>query len=561
MRAILLITVLLGICGAALGQEKEARIYLDTLSKQFTTVKEGLAKENKALEDIKAKIVPSNTDTKVLSELTAQLTKTKVLQSKLDSIYTVAQTAMSFYETKDGLKKDELKKSFPHEHQIATASAAKSDGTKTYLYFGEKKIIAENDAIFKNKAANDVFSEILSTDSKTYLGDFSIPQSGQKIILYRDATGGDVSSSKIESKERLNFQKVRVHILEGSVYDIQIYLTDDRNNSYLYENKFPISLLRYTTLSPRNFMFFKMAISNDKNTGLNAKPYEDLRVKLSDVLTYIPNPGDNYVPEDLTLELPTKTEENTNQAAVYKVNQNTALQNIVELRTYTDFLGLFGDAPNGIVQLEGKADFYINPFNYKAFYLFKKITPYVNFSKLDVKTRNVALAESSPSSFSFKSPLQILEKSYLQMGLNLNLFSFKFRKEFPFEIGFYGAAQYQITDVMKTDSVALNYKSLGLGAGVSLEFKRYNNFGLIYLAQLSNYNINGFNNINQVVNPGNFWVFKNEAEVYYFPGETKKQSIFLRLKTFNDISKGISDAFYQLQFGYRFSIGASKLKQ
>jgi hypothetical protein len=114
---------------------------------------------------------------------------------------------------------------------------------------------------------------------------------------------------------------------------------------------------------------------------------------------------------------------------------------------------------------------------------------------------------------------------------------------------------------MKTDSVALNYKSLGLGGGISLELKRYNNFGFIYSAQFSRYNINGFNNINQVLNPGNFWVFRNEAEVYYFPGAAKKQSIFLRLKTFNDITKGANDAFYQLQFGYRFSIGVSKLKQ
>lgn len=563
MRAILLFIVFFGMCSVALAQEKDVKIYPDTnylktLAEQFRTKKDNLDKENKALETIKAKIVSSTTDTK---ELATQLTKTNRSQFELDSIYTVAQTAMSFYETKYGLKKDELKKYFPHEHQVASASPPKFEGIKTYLYFGQKKVIAENDAIFNNKIANDVFSEILSTDSETYLGDFSIPQKGQKISLY-DEDRNPITSG------RLNFQKVRIHILEGSVYDIQIYLTDDNNNSYLYENKFPISLLRYTTLSPRNFMFFKMATSNNPSVTLNlTDDFTKYSIKLSDVLTYIPNPGDNYVPEDLTLELPTKTEENTNQAVTYKVRQNTALQNVVELRTYTDFLGLFGDAPNGIVQLEGKADFYIAPFSFSLFspssyaFAFKKITPYVNFSKLDAKTRNIALAETTPDNFSFKIPLQILEKSYLQMGLNLNLFSFKLTKEFPFEIGFYGAAQYQITDVMKTDSVALNYKSLGLGGGISLELKRYNNFGFIYSAQFSRYNINGFNNINQVLNPGNFWIFKNEAEVYYFPGEAKKQSIFLRLKTFNDISKGVNDAFYQLQFGYRFSIGVNKLKQ
>jgi len=553
MRSILLFTVFFGMCSAALAQEKDAKIYLDTLSKQFTKVKESLVTENKALEDIKAKIVSSNTDKKVVTELTAQLNKTKELQAKLDSIYTVAQTAISFYVTKNGLKKDELKKNFPHEHQIATASPPKSDGSKTYLYFGEKKVIAENDAIFKNKVANDVFSEILSTDSETYLGDFSIPQKGQKISLYDN---GSVVS------DRLNFQKVRVHILEGSVYDIQIYVTDDNNNLYLYENKFPISLLRYTTLSPHNYMFFKMVTSNNPSTTLNlTDKFTTYSIKLSDVLTYIPNPGDNYVPEDLTLELPTKTEENANEAVTYKVRQNTALQNIVELRTYTDFLGLFGDAPNGIVQLEGKADFYINPFNTKACYFFKKITPFVNFARLDEDVRYLTLEADGAGNSKIKNPLQILEKSYLQMGVNLSVFSYKPRKEYPFSLSLYIPARYQIADIKTISDLIIGYKSLGLGGGILLDFKRYNNFGFTYSAELTNYNAASFNTEPSIINPDRFWVFKNEAEVYYNPAKNKQQAIFLRLKTFNNSTKGNSEAFYQLQFGYRFAIGVSKLKQ
>ena len=155
----------------------------------------------------------------------------------------------------------------------------------------------------------------------------------------------------------------------------------------------------------------------------------------------------------------------------------------------------------------------------------------------------------------------ILEKSYLKMGLNLSVASFKFTKEFPFDLNFYSTARYQITDVLNKDSVQVNYKSFGIGGGLALEFKRYNNFGFIYSADFTKYNASSFNVIEGLVNPNHFWVFKNEAEVYYFPSETKQQAIFMRLRTFNNSTQNNNEAFYQLQFGYRFSIGVSKVKQ
>ncbi|MCC9066213.1 hypothetical protein [Flavobacterium piscisymbiosum] len=146
------------------------------------------------------------------------------------------------------------------------------------------------------------------------------------------------------------------------------------------------------------------------------------------------------------------------------------------------------------------------------------------------------------------------------MGLNINVLSFKIRKEFPFDINFYGATRYLISDIMTPDSTVVNYKSLGIGGGISLEFKRYNNFGFTYSAELTNYNSKSFNEIDGIINPQSFLVFQNKAEVYFFPGETKQQAIFLRFKTFNNSEKDNNEAFYQLQFGYRFSIGIGKIK-
>jgi hypothetical protein len=559
MRKLLLLIALLSFSPYVLGQEtqilEQAKEDLKRLSNEFVLKEREVKIQDSIFKSLTTKI-NAYTSESDFDKLKEQQQTTKKISAKLDSIYSLAQNHITFYESK-GVKKDSLAAFFPHKHELnKTTDTKESQTQKTYFYFGKEKIINEQDAIFKNKITNDVLKEVLFKDSESYLGDFIIPQKGQKIVLYENA---------VKRNQVLYFQKVRAHIVEGSVYDLQIFLKDDKDNEYLFENKTPISLLRYTKLSSLNYMFFKSAVSNNPDTEINTTDYHNLSIKLSDVLTYIPNPGENYVPDDLTLELPTKTDvpENTYQSVRYKVQQNTALQNIVELRTYTDFLGLFSDAPNGIVQLEGKADFFVNPFNLRnrSVYFLKKISPFVSFSKLDEDVRYLTLEPDGTGGSKIKNSLEIVEKAYLQMGMNLDILSFKFTKEYPFSVNFYIPARYQIADIKMTDSLKINYKSLGLGGGLLLDFKRYNNFGFTYSLEFTNYNANSFNTEPTIINPDRFWVFKNEAEIYFHPAKEKQQAIFLRLKTFNNSTKNNSEAFYQLQFGYRFAIGVSKLKQ
>ena len=147
------------------------------------------------------------------------------------------------------------------------------------------------------------------------------------------------------------------------------------------------------------------------------------------------------------------------------------------------------------------------------------------------------------------------------MGLNLNVISYKYIKESPFEISIFGTARYLIADLTTSNSIAINYKSILLGGGLALEFKLFKNFGLICKTEWINYTTKGLNTIEGIENPSHFVVFKNDVEVYYDPNDNKKQSIYLRFRSFNDATTNIDDAFYQLQFGYRFPIGTNKLKQ
>jgi len=565
MRKFMIFILLLGTIEMGWAQDgikKQAKDDLLKLSNEFILKQKELKIQDSIFKSLTAKITFKTNDSDFV-KLKEQQQKIKLIHKEIDGIYTLAQNYIVFYKSKFTEMKDpeEVLQYFKHTYQTIDTVNNEKEEVKTLLYFGKDKVIEEQDGLFKDKKYNLIFNDMLETKSESYLGDFIIPQSEQIINSVH------IVNKNKEAKElELLFKTIKIHIVDGSLYDIQLFVTDKNNNEFLFENIIPISLLRATTLFPKNYLFFKTVTSNNKDTSLDINEYLNYRIKLSDVLVYIPNPGDNYVPEDLTLEFPTKTNgvpDNNNNSIKYKVNQNTSLQNIVELRTYTDFLGLFSDSPNGIVQIEGKADFFVLPFNYLniSMSFLKRISPFVQFSKIEKDVRNLNLISINNSTSTIKNPLEILEKSYLKMGLNLSLISYRIQKEFPFDLNFYGTAKYQISDVLNKDSIHVNYKSLGLGVGVAFEFKRYNNFGFIYSAEFTNYNADSFNEIEGIINPKRFWVFKNEAEVYYFPGETKQQAVFLRLKTFNNSTKNNNETFYQLQFGYRFAIGVNKLKQ
>ncbi|QDW22767.1 hypothetical protein [Flavobacterium sp. KBS0721] len=541
---------------------------LEQLSADFAKINISYQAEIAKLTNLKSSISENSDPTSLSKTLSDQLEESKKYKLQLDSIYELYLSYKKIYLSK-GIKEDDIDKIFPQRYTISnTKNSENIPDTKTYIYFGKGKVIEEKDSLFKNENANIIFEDILNAKSESYLGDFTIPKNEQK-VPYEYVTrerGFLKKKQKTKAQSYLKFKSIKIHLYEGSLYDIKLIVTDNNNKEYLFENQHPVSLLRYSIRNFNRFLYcnpIEIESPLEKVTDENKLLYYQIR--LSDVLEYVANPGNNYVPEDEVLEFPSiikDVETNKNQPVKYKMIANTALQNIVELRTYTDFLGLFSDdTPNGVIQLEGKGDFYVAPFNPNntTLYIFKKISPFVNFSRIDKDIRNLTLEEAPDNKFTIQNSLQIVEKSYLQMGLNLSFISFKIAKEYPFEINFYGTTKYQISDVM-SENKAVNYKSLGIGGGIALEFKRYNNFGFIYSAELTNYNSKSFNDFKDIINPASFLVFQNKAEVYFFPGETKQQAIFLRFKTFNNSEKDNNEAFYQLQFGYRFSIGIGKIK-
>lgn len=545
-------------------EEKVAKKELTDLYADFSYKKGILDLESKKLQDM-------NNARKPLADIEAQSKKERGIKKELDGLYKQYKTVKAYHLRK--VAENKLDKWFPKpsnymlldENQTDEAKSAEEnataakedDGTEksVYIMYGDKKIADES--IFKNKEAETVFKEILSVKSETCLGNFEIPGDNQKIQLY------DVGYDALVN-QFVNFKQVKFSIRDGNIYDIRVTVTNsEKTKEYYFENRVPISMLNYPREAKRNFLSHRSTILMG-NSLTEKDEVKNSYIRISDVLTYLPNPGNNFVPDDIEYTFPTGQEEKVDnpKRRLYLLNQDTNLQNVMELRTYTDFLGLFDDTPNGIMQIEGKADFFVVPFQvgrYHPMNFFKKVSPYVHYTRLDDDHKGLTLIDnpSQPGMQMIQRPLEVIEKSYLDMGAVLDLFSFSFIKESPFNINLYYALRYQIATIEREDADNINFKTLGHAAGVRFEFKRFNNFGFNFSPEFAYYN--HMNKIDLMENPKNIWVFRNEAEIFYYPGASKKQSIFLRLRTFMDVSDS-EDSFFQLQFGYRFSIGLGSVK-
>lgn len=535
------------------------------------------------------KIIEYNTEKDKLTEMVqnlnddtkSQFDKTIQLKKQLDSIYKKRATYVDFYLSKK-VEKDIINVYFPevneyklldsNEVQEMTALTPKT----TYFLFGDNEVIREVDLI-NNKEMNSIFSKVINETSESNLGKFEIPAIGQLLpiyyksfteLVYKKNNEIDYKKSKFEIKHfYASFEEVNVTIKEGALEDIRVTLIDKTTNKkYYFENKLATSLLRNTRNGSNFYLFCSFVSSIDtKKAYEHDSKKEGCYITLKDALQYEPNSGNNYVPDDQNLIFPLRENkiQNKDTRGVYQLVQNTSLQNTVELRTYTDFLGLFNESPNGIVQIQGKAEFFLNPFRTfknSSVNFFKKITPYVNFSKIDDDNRGLSLNQqitATDTTYTINTPLEIYEKSFLELGVNLNLLCFKFLKEMPFKVNIYFPLRYNATSVFNQKDDNTNFKIVSYGGGLNLEFKKFSNFGFNYSLEYTN--SEAINKPVKILNPDHFWIFKNEAELFYYPGVSKNQSIFTRFRTFYNYSDS-RDSFFQFQFGYRFTIGAGKVK-
>ena len=201
-------------------------------------------------------------------------------------------------------------------------------------------------------------------------------------------------------------------------------------------------------------------------------------------------------------------------------------------------LGLLGDEANGVFQIEGHADFFIHPFSFPrtALYYLKKVSPFVRYSRLDDDEDFLVATADNTGIYSFeKDKLQLLQRSNLEMGLDINIINFRWFKESPFWASLRFPLTYHVTPIKtSTDADDINFKSLGYGIAADIEVKRYNNFGLNLAYELKGYSYLGDYSVNMLEEPSHLKTQAVKAEIFYYPNGKRLQSIFLRMKSTRD---------------------------
>jgi hypothetical protein len=605
MKRILIFSLLVSYAGFGQNQdatheptqaEREAIETLTPILTQFNTMKAAYDADMAELSALTLSLDPA---------VEAKLVGARKKKEELDVLFDLQQAYKKYFVSK-GVAQAFLDTRFPTASYAVSSPAPAQPNQEEkaiYMLYGDNKLAEEE--LFKDPTARQIFKDILSKESKESLGTFGIPGDFQKVELFRKRENkgkagknskGDAGSSgkagktnhengadgkkgeqtgkteqggdEFESAEKyLYFSKINFSIRQGNIAIVTATMVNaEKNQEFYFVNKIPISMLTYLEKS-RGYYLLNVNTVSTESTMPTSDQYDNHYIRLSDVLMYKPEAGNNFVPDDIEYTFPTQQESNPKESRrrEYVLGQNTNLQNMMELRTYTDFLGLFDESANGIIQLEGSADFFITPFpvlKTVPLIFFNKVSPYVRFTRLDEDHRALELATTGEVT-ALKDPLQVLERSYLDMGSTVDLVTFSFGKRHPFCVNLYHALRYQIASIQpdeggeEEEAETINFKTIGNGVGMRVEVKRFNNFGFHYSPEFTYYN--HMNRLEMVENPKNYWVFRNEAEIFYYPGKTKNQSIFLRLRSFLNIDDG-ENSFFQLQFGYRFSIGLGNIK-
>ncbi|KAF9660461.1 hypothetical protein HBA12_09605 [Tenacibaculum mesophilum] len=527
---------------------------------------------NKTLEEKKQEI--AETKKSITQESLDKLsTLIKDRKAYIDSLNLTYAKFTSYKNVCTNIPADSIASWFPYKKPPTRETIAKEaeqeetvEEPVTYSYFNENIIISEDiNGAERTSREKKVFNQVLKqVNQEAYFGDITIPKEGQEFCFYKKKSSNDTINKSDPVRlplKKYKFKKIDIEIRDGSLADIQV-LVEHKGSMLLFENYVGVSFLRYGYWASENFLFYSQ---KQPTTNVDEKEFENLRIRLSDVLMYKYKIGNNYIPHDLTLELPKEdidgNKTNLTAPATYQIKQDTYLDKIVELRAYTDFLALFGESDNGLVQLEGSAKFYVFPFSRQIFsssmqYEFlKSITPYVHYAKFE-EDKGLVTATGGV----IGNTLDLVEKRFLTVGGEVNLLEI-YQKNYPMKMNFFGTVDYNLTRVQNDTQGVENLKALSYGGGISLSSKRFNNFGFNYKLGLHWFDYKSYNGSSTIDLDFKVPVVKNQAEVFYHPNKNPNQAIFARLVTYNYKGSESDEAFYQFQFGYKFSLGSRTVKK
>ncbi len=296
-------------------------------------------------------------------------------------------------------------------------------------------------------------------------------------------------------------------------------------------------------------------------------------VSLFDVLSFyrpnVKNYRRDYSPADTTFVL--IKDDQLQNVTLFR----TPSQKLFEFRVFSDFIGLDGTSPNGLVQTEFSKEMYLNPYRNlfckkqnASPYLgwFSYITPNITISKLEKSNKYFELEKFNDSAFITTLNLKQYETYSVGADLNLLMVSVPFLKSnFYLDPGFaFGRTGVADSIYTNKDTVeTLNERginTLSFKTTVRIVFQTDEQYffelrGYWNYLKLMDDNIYLVASLKDRDGPFNFW----EKSIYsaeLFAGTSilgdTKGKLFFRYRYTGSAAKSIRAGFSQIQLGYSY---------
>lgn len=309
----------------------------------------------------------------------------------------------------------------------------------------------------------------------------------------------------------IDISEVIFDIKDGVILDLQVVATDHRIFTNLSA---PIAVSRFSRCD-------QLGYYNGTKT---------VYIQSCDFINWVRQ--NTFVPDDQHFRL---TEKNNSKILF----RGAGINQISDIRFYSDLLGTLGNEANGIAQTEGSTRIFINNRNIKNAGVIPFRYGAVSFhvSKLDSKF-------STTKNDSTLTYLKFTQRNWLNIDLTANLLSVwlqsKSRSWASLNAGA-GATLTRLAEKNDTLSRTGNYYFIeALG-----EFKEISNFGIDFSTRLFWLTVPGVGGNLGKLNP----LIKVSTNIYWSPLANTRNRVFLRVNYFQDlVEKG--EPFFQFQAGY-----------
>lgn len=338
-------------------------------------------------------------------------------------------------------------------------------------------------------------------------------------------------------KDSWRVERVLIDVHEGLIIDLTVTLFNEvSQRKRRFTNTNSVSIVRF-----RKYGHHKLFETNGNGNF----------VRVKDVLDYTANTGLNYFPDNA---LVTIGENDTKKPLQIK----RGLNSILDLRVYTDFLGLLDEESNGIINFEASSTIKISPspfvFSWLEWMLFKDIKPYFNYSRFDKQNRAIATdITTSASTFKINNKLNLIQNAFIKAGFEVNVLQMKASKEFPFAFSVPFFYEFNMTEVsLGSEKTMVN--TYQMGTGLNLNLKRTKSFGLNLGMSYSE--VKNKHSLNALEQEGSFHLLGFNSELYFYNPKDQNSAFFLRLKTRRIIHH--ENNYSSIQFGYKKAFSFSK---